>query len=124
MNGSIEVVKEVLGSIRYGELQTRGGLTVLPLFGGRATPGYQLADQAIAEGSLRVEEMGDGSVPNIVAHNMGAAPVLLVDGEHLEGAKQSRIINVTVLLAPMSKTVLPVSCVEEGRWHYNSAPEF
>lgn len=121
---SIEVVKEVLRSLTHGELQTAGGLTLLPLFGGRQVPNYVLAEQALSEGSLRIEEMGGGDVPNIVAHNLGSAPVLLVDGEHLEGAKQNRIINISVLLAPTSKTVLPVSCVEQGRWHYSGDAQF
>lgn len=121
---SIGVVKEVLGSLTHGELQTAGGLTLLPLFGSRAVPDYVLAEQALGAGALRIEEMGGGDVPNIVAHNLGPAPVLLVDGEHLEGAKQNRIINISVLLAPMLKTVLPVSCVEQGRWRYSGDAMF
>jgi len=47
--------------------------------------------------------------------------VLLYDGEELLGAKQNRILNVSVLVAAGSKTVIPVSCVEEGRWSARSA---
>lgn len=121
---SIGVVKEAVSSLTHGELQTAGGLTLLPLFGGRSVPDYVLAEQALASGALRIEEIGGGTVPDIAAHNLGPAPVLLVDGEHLEGAKQNRIINISVLLAPMSKTVLPVSCVEQGRWHYSGDAMF
>ncbi|MFN2489301.1 MAG: ARPP-1 family domain-containing protein [Actinomycetota bacterium] len=42
----------------------------------------------------------------------------MLDGEHLQGARQSRIMNVTALLAPRSRVTLPVSCVEQGRWHF------
>src|SRR5256885_7264429 len=49
------------------------------------------------------------------------ANVLLYDGEELLGAKQNRILNVTVLVAAQSKTVIPVSCVEEGRWSARSS---
>ena len=121
---AISVLKETLRSVTHGELRTAGGLTLLPLFGGRAVPDYVLAEQALGAGALRIEEVGGGDVPNVVAHNLGPAPVLLVDGEHLEGAKQNRIINISVLLAPMSKTVLPVSCVEQGRWHYSGGAQF
>ncbi len=37
------------------------------------------------------------------------------------GAKQNRILNVSVLVEAGSKLPIPVSCVEEGRWHAESA---
>jgi hypothetical protein len=47
--------------------------------------------------------------------------VLLYDGEELLGAKQNRILNVTVLVAAQSEARIPVSCVEQGRWSRSSA---
>src|SRR5439155_26809941 len=46
---------------------------------------------------------------------------LLYDGEELLGAKQNRILNVTVLVPGQAATRIPVSCVEEGRWSARSA---
>jgi hypothetical protein len=46
--------------------------------------------------------------------------VLLLDGEELVGAKQNRVLNLTVLVPAVSKTVIPVSCIEQGRWHLRS----
>jgi hypothetical protein len=46
--------------------------------------------------------------------------VLLLDGAALVGAKQNRVINLTVLVAAEKVTVVPVSCVEQGRWHQRS----
>jgi hypothetical protein len=40
-----------------------------------------------------------------------------LDGEELVGAKQNRI--VTILVAPQSEIVIPVSCIEAGRWGYS-----
>jgi hypothetical protein len=41
------------------------------------------------------------------------------------GAKQNRILNMTVLVAVQTDVTIPVSCVEQGRWGYrarHSAP--
>src|SRR4029450_3101727 len=56
-----------------------------------------------------------------------AQNVLLYDGEELLGAKQNRILNVTVLVEAHAKTLIPVSCVEQGCWsrrtqHFAPAP--
>ena len=39
-----------------------------------------------------------------------------VPGEMLVGGDQNRTMNVTVLCPPQVRTVVPVSCVEAGRW--------
>ena len=95
-----------------------GPLTLIPLVGGRAAPPYLTAAEALAAGTLSIGEVGGGSVPQLVLKNAGTLPVLLLDGEHLEGAMQNRVLNATVLAAPEHETVIPVSCVEQGRWGY------
>jgi hypothetical protein len=102
-----------------------GRVTLVPLF---PAPGaapasaldYELASDAIAAGHLSVTEISEGgSVPNLQVENQGTRPVLFIDGEELQGAKQNRILNTTVLVAAHSKTTIPVSCVEQGRWRYS-----
>ena len=46
--------------------------------------------------------------------------MLLYDGEELVGAKQNRILNVSVLVGAGAKLPIPVSCVEQGRWARSS----
>jgi hypothetical protein len=55
-------------------------------------------------------------VPELVVENPTDTDVLLYDGEELVGAKQNRILNVSVLVAAGAKLPIPVSCVEERRW--------
>ena len=78
-------------------------------------------EEALALGFRITEVDAAGSVPELIAFNPLDTPVLLYDGEELLGAKQNRILNVTVLVAPKSETKIPVSCVEQGRWHARSA---
>ena len=60
-------------------------------------------------------------MPELAVRNPTDKDVLLYDGEELIGAKQNRILNISVLVAAGAKTVIPVSCVEEGRWSRRSA---
>jgi hypothetical protein len=55
--------------------------------------------------------------------NKSANKILVVDGEELVGAKQNRVVNATFLIAPHAEVIIPVSCVEQGRWAYRS-PKF
>nr|MDQ3641706.1 hypothetical protein [Actinomycetota bacterium] len=107
-----------------GSARTRGSLTLVPLFGGAPAKEYLLASEAIPSGLLTISEMGAGSVTGILAHNQADLPVLLLDVEHVEGAMQNRVLNVTVLVAANQKTILPVACVERGRWHYEGGSDF
>ncbi len=80
-------------------------------------------DDAIARGLARVAEAGAGSVPEIKFENDAELPVLLLDGEELIGANQDRTLNLTILAPPKRTTIIPVSCVEPGRWRMTT-PEF
>ena len=79
-------------------------------------PDYLLLEDAIARGLARVTELtADGSVPELNFENGSDQPVLLLDGEELVGAKQNRVLNLTVLAPAKQSIVIPVSCVEAGR---------
>ena len=74
-------------------------------------------DDAIESGAVTVSEVSPaGSVSEINLKNHGTFPVFMLDGEELIGAKQNRILNLSVLAPPVQTIVIPVSCVEQGRW--------
>src|SRR5260370_19582317 len=82
---------------------------------------YLLLEDGIAQGKVRVTELhAGGSVPELRLENNADLPVLLVDGEGLVGGKQNRVLNLTILAAAQHTTVIPVSCVEAGRWKMES----
>jgi len=66
------------------------------------------------------EVSGSGSVPEVLAANPTGSAVIVCDGEELLGAKQNRMLNVTVLVPARGTVRLPVSCVEQGRWSRGS----
>ena len=44
----------------------------------------------------------------------------MLDGEELVGAKQNRIVNLTILVPAKTNLPIPVTCVEAGRWRHRS----
>jgi hypothetical protein len=74
-------------------------------------------DQQLAE----VTEVDQsGSVQQLYVLNHSQSHLLIYEGSLLKGAKQNRVVNATLLLPPVSKNVIPASCVEQGRWNYSS----
>jgi hypothetical protein len=105
-------------SVEPGASQRHDNLTIFPLISGvQPDLPYLLLGDAIASGVVSIGELGSGSVPSLVASNKGEVDVLIFDGEQLIGAKQNRITNRTIILETITETVIPVSCMEQGRWH-------
>ena len=83
--------------------------------------GYVLLDGALERQFARVTEIsGAGSVPELAFENSSAEKILLVDGDELVGAKQNRVVNLSILVRAGKRIVIPVTCVEQGRWKYRS----
>lgn len=97
-------------------------LSLFPLFQKEgATAHYLLSDEAIQAGTVTVEEVSEsGSVGELFVTNAGDARVLFIEGEELVGAKQNRVLNSSLLIGAKTRLKIPVSCVEQGRWRYNS----
>ena len=114
-----------LATLTIGEPIQYRSLTLLPLaWPEAAEPEYLLIDEAIDAGEAFVEEVdANGQVPNLRLVNRGVRPVLVPEGSILVGAKQNRVVNLTILAPAKEILLLPVSCVEAGRWRMTS-PHF
>jgi hypothetical protein len=100
-----------------GEPTSFGGLALVPLFATREPElEYVGLDEAAARGLALTEISDAGAVGTLFVSNPLDVNVLLYDGEELVGAKQNRILDRPVLVAAQSKTPVPVTCVERGRW--------
>jgi len=116
----MKTIAQSLSALSLGKTQRHRNLAMFPLLSLEAvTPSYRMLDEALADGRASVTEVTEGgSVPELAFDNQGGEPVLLVDGEELKGARQNRILNITILVGAGQKLVIPVSCVERGRWSY------
>lgn len=114
----MDAVLEALNRVRVGEPATFRALSIFPLLADVAgEPDYITLDEALARACGHVSEVSaGGSVPELKFTNEGAQPVLLLDGEELVGAKQNRVLNLSILVPARTSLVIPVSCVEAGRW--------
>ena len=118
----MQAISDTINQLHLGKSTTFEGLTVFPLFGDTPREAdYITLDEALGKEQARVLEVDeDGDVPNLLFDNFGDRKVLLVDGDELIGAKQNRVINLTILVPAHTKIEIPVSCVEAGRWSYSS----
>ncbi|MFN8512939.1 MAG: DUF6569 family protein [Thermomicrobiales bacterium] len=96
-------------------------LTIFPLTGpSEGPPRYSTFAEALATETIDVGELSPPEVNRIQVVNRSALPVLITDGEALVGGGQNRVVNSSVLVPP-DRTILPISCVEHGRWNPGSA---
>lgn len=121
--GSSAILAARLADLTVGAPLTYQGLTLVPVHASRpAKPvAYETLVSALAGKRAVVTEVGGGSVPELGVKQTGDLPVLLLDGDQLIGGRQNRVLNTTLLVPVGIDFVVPVSCVEQGRWHQTRA---
>jgi len=105
-----------------------GALTIVPIHlepngggdGGHKRD-YVPLGEAVKGGRAQITEISEsGSVPLLAIRNSSDLAVFILDGEELKGAKQNRIVNLSILVPSRTVLPIPVSCVERGRWSYRT----
>ncbi len=119
-------IAEAVSSVVPGSDVVFRNLIMVPLLSkstDHVQPGleYVVLDEGLSSGLVEVTEVSeDGRVPELRVVNRGPKPTLIVDGKELVGAKQNRVVNLTILAGAHSTVTIPVSCVEAGRWRARS----
>lgn len=100
-------------TLHVGVGARRGALTVFPIWGEFApTPVH---DPSAA--SLAVREVdGAARVDRLQVTNAGPRPVLLFQGQVVEGGRQHRALVGSQVVGAGSRQDVDVVCVEQGRW--------
>jgi hypothetical protein len=83
---------------------------------------YFTMDEALKGKWIEVAEFSEnGLVPQIKIINRSNRMVFLMAGEQVVGCKQNRVLNASIMVPVHSEMPLPVTCVEGGRWGYQSS---
>jgi len=120
-----QLLNTFMNNLRIGNDQILGRLVVKPIINvvpDHAVPmPLKTMDEAISQDLLEITEINsDGSVPQLLVRNLGAQDILILEGETVIGGKQNRAVNSTFIIPAGGEIVVPVSCVEAGRWRYAS----
>ncbi len=101
-----------IGDATIGKPKTLRGTTIFPIF----TDPTACSDFEIATDQLEIGELASASVPELTVHNPTKKPVIIPAGKILAGGRQTRTVNVSIVVYPGATVIIPVSCVERGRW--------
>ena len=120
---SENVIRSLIESLQAGEPVYYENLTIIPVYATEVKDStyYTTLDTALKNDFLTITEMEGGQVPEVKLTNNSDKYIYIMGGEILTGCKQDRIIGRDVLIGPSRKNIaVPVYCVEQGRWTYQS----
>lgn len=115
-------INKALQAVSLGEAQSFENMQITPLLAPMTgAADYLTLSEAQELGLAVVTEISEsGNVPTLLLENNADQAVFLLDGEELVGAKQNRILNLTLLVPAKTTLEIPVSCVEQGRWSHRT----
>lgn len=122
----MENIKYQLKSINISDPLHFQNLTLFAIKGTNNNSfNYYTLAQAYKKKSIEIQETSEsGKVSELLFINNSEIPILILEGQELIGAKQNRIINVSILVPANFSMVIPVSCCERSRWGFRSSRKF
>lgn len=105
--------------LEVGRPVSHQGLSIVPIYrvDAPAAKDWVMLDEAVRNRWIEIAELDGGRVPQVRISNLSKRTIYLMGGEILTGAKQDRILASDLLLGPGTRNlVVPVFCVEHGRW--------
>jgi len=116
-------IPDLIRSLEVGRPVNHGPLTIVPVYltSVRLSADFVPFEDAVKNGWVEITELDGGRVPQVKISNRSKRTIYLMGGEILTGAKQDRILASDLLLGPgTTDLVVPVYCVEHGRWTQTS----
>ncbi|UCC69433.1 MAG: hypothetical protein JSV79_05845 [Armatimonadota bacterium] len=115
---SSDAIDAYASRLQVGPPERHANLSLYPLFAdGVIVPDLELTlDEAIERGLLEIAELKPAEVNRVRLISRADEPVFIMGGEMLLGAKQDRIAGDDLVVPPGAELVIPVYCVEQGRW--------
>lgn len=112
---AVDTITTTLRTASVGRPITRAGVSLFPVYLHQEhRVDYLPGVVALDDGLVEFGEVGE--VANLHVVSRATRPILFPEGDTVVGGLQNRTLNVTVLVAAGTATVVPVSCVEEHRW--------
>jgi hypothetical protein len=112
----VTISKYLSGQITAGEPDISGPMAVYPVFGPPPVQEYISMSHALPLGFTVKEQPGGGSVRDVIVSNPTRSAVMIYEGEEVIGGQQNRTFDKSVLAEAGQNLMVPVSCVEAGRW--------
>lgn len=123
----MEYIFEKLNNFKIDEPISLKGLKLFPVSFdiNTGSNNIEFLDNSFDKKEIEAFEVtSEGVVGQVGIKNKSETFVLILDGEAISGAKQNRISQTTIILNPLSETIIPVNCIERGRWSYSSDRTF